>query len=747
MNEISIFKETVSKIDKDFKKKSGKKFEYIDMNSSKAKKYLENDKYYNKNFKNYNEKFTGEIAVCKDDDKLAGYIYIGAKRSKNEGFCQTLEVKKEYRGYGISNILLSDGIKKYGIIDLLVDKTNEVAIELYKKHGFVILDWDNKKQYWMKLKSKLNKDDTVINEGYIVNEPDIYYNKAKFDSGEINLCFITGLSGSGKSTMSTNYEKDKNVEVVHLDDLQCIKDDFTMDNLKEYGDLIYSYFNGHGKKWYITYDELVAKDDKGNYVLNFFENYERDLYQDFIKYAISYSKIHKDKKYILEGIWIYMNISYNDKKENWFDIKFFKDYALYIKGTSMLISKIRAAKRDSSDAKNKFERVKAFTRHISRNWKYYIIDEKRIKEFRDYYGKLAEQQESIKESVSIYNSSSYEKDINFRSLLKYKNIIVGEIHNRGMIQIYDKLLSIFKPDFFICEFADRARYFTREEIKERLDNCRDETSSPKSDDNVSCFYGYNRWCYELAYKYNIPLIGCNPGDKSNFKSMDEEDKYRESYMLKTIDEFTSKGKCVIQLGDHHLRSIPFDIGFLKFSNQTKDDRGIYKSINQLIVSNSSPIWDKYNNKSDTIIYRVKEEYETEKKYSIDSTNESVSENSLLNYKRININKESISKYKSLFRGLSHVKDNSFGYIYLDKDTVVGFIACENKDNIIWIQGLEINPRYRSKGLGTQLLNIACKNLKATHLSVNKKNTIAKKMYDTYGFTVYDETETMYFMKK
>lgn len=87
----------------------------------------------------------------------------------------------------------------------------------------------------------------VYSEGYIKNEPDIYYNKDKFDSGEINLCFITGLSGSGKTTMGNDMESD-NIEHIDMDDLHSVADRFTMDQLKEYGDLIYSYFNGPGKK-------------------------------------------------------------------------------------------------------------------------------------------------------------------------------------------------------------------------------------------------------------------------------------------------------------------------------------------------------------------------------------------------------------------------------------------------------------------------------------------------------------------
>ena len=118
------------------------------------------------------------------------------------------------------------------------------------------------------------------NESYIINEKDIYYNKDKFDSGEINLCFITGHSGSGKSTMGKKLE-DKGVEWIQLDDLQCIADRFTMDNLKEYGDLIYSYFNGEGKKFYVTQKYLVDNKIPGS-------EYEDKLYSEYNRYSIQY---------------------------------------------------------------------------------------------------------------------------------------------------------------------------------------------------------------------------------------------------------------------------------------------------------------------------------------------------------------------------------------------------------------------------------------------------------------------------
>lgn len=157
----------------DFKKKSGIKFAFIDIHDSRAKKYLDKNSFYKKNFKKIMSITNGEIAVDVDNDKLAGYIYVGAGKKgqdKNYGFIQTLEVLKQYRGYGLSNSLLDDAIKKYNAVDLTVYKDNEVAIKLYKKHGFVIIGYGNSKDksdYWMKLKTKLTKDEKIMNEAAI----------------------------------------------------------------------------------------------------------------------------------------------------------------------------------------------------------------------------------------------------------------------------------------------------------------------------------------------------------------------------------------------------------------------------------------------------------------------------------------------------------------------------------------------------------------------------------------------------
>ena len=203
-----------------------------------------------------------------------------------------------------------------------------------------------------------------INEGNMFNTKDIYYNKDKFDSGEINLCFITGHSGSGKSTMAKNMAIDE-IEYYELDDVIFNKEKFSMENFKEYGDLIYNFFNTVGKKYFVTAKE--CRDGRFDNI-----NYEKELITKFIDYSINYAKSHKNNKFVIEGIWLYLYI----------EPEKLKDCAVYIKGTSALISRIRATKRDFKNMEDKS--IKNKLNYIKNNIGF-ILDEKYIKKYRNYF--------------------------------------------------------------------------------------------------------------------------------------------------------------------------------------------------------------------------------------------------------------------------------------------------------------------------------------------------------------------------
>ena len=145
--------------------KNVKNIKYIDLNNKDAHDYLQSDKDYKKHYEKIKDDYDGEIAIDAKTNELVGYVFIKNKKSGEEGFISPLFVVKKYRGLGIGKTLLNHAINKYNAVDLVVDKDNTIAFNMYKKHGFVIIgDGNNKDQYWMKLKSKLSKDDTVITE-------------------------------------------------------------------------------------------------------------------------------------------------------------------------------------------------------------------------------------------------------------------------------------------------------------------------------------------------------------------------------------------------------------------------------------------------------------------------------------------------------------------------------------------------------------------------------------------------------
>ena len=200
-------------------------------------------------------------------------------------------------------------------------------------------------------------------EKYAHSEPDLYYKEESFNLGDTNLCFILGHSGSGKSMMARTLEGD-DIDHIELDDLLLTKDHFAMDDLKEYSDMFYNFFVGVGAKYYIGIKERnnISKED-----------YEDRIFIDFVNFAMDYANKHKEKKYSVEGIWIYL---YFD------DPSIFSDYAVFIKGTSFLKSKIRTIKREMKRDKEDLQDRKNMFGRETRN---YLLDENKIDNYRNFF--------------------------------------------------------------------------------------------------------------------------------------------------------------------------------------------------------------------------------------------------------------------------------------------------------------------------------------------------------------------------
>ena len=399
----TLYESVVSTIDQDYHSKKDSDYSYSSLSSSK------NIADFNRNmqivFKSKNdmskEKTHKSMKAIKFNGEIIGYIgfsryNIDGKKYLGIG---NFMIIPRYQSSGHGTKVIKDLIDRYkdtyDEIYCYVEKENTKAIQFYKRIADVNTKNLTKYGYYVCL---YRKGGSSMNESNIINQKDIYYNKDKFDSGEINLCFITGHSGSGKSTMARSMQNSK-VEHYELDDLnQNYK--FTDENLKEYGDLIYSFFKGPGKKYrYHSYEDMQnctnPLDDSG-------DEFDKCVNRDFVKYVMKYANSHKNTKFVIEGIWLYF----------FFKPEELKDYAVYIKGTSRILSAFRAAKRDSKDADSKTKRfLYSIKGTISTLYnKYSIEGEKLINKYRDYYGKLEKVDESyIEESLNLLKKLDEEK--------------------------------------------------------------------------------------------------------------------------------------------------------------------------------------------------------------------------------------------------------------------------------------------------------------------------------------------------
>lgn len=164
------------------------KFKIINFPNETSIKYLSKDSECKRYLDTLVKDDIGEIIIDTDKDKIAGYVFINNKKDK--GFIFNLIVKKEYRRQGLGTILAKDAMYKYKGKDLTVRKDNEVAVNLYKKLGFIVVgDGNSDKEYYMVYKPKMTKEmrDKLLE--YIserVNENLLYNDSVLYESLDLN---------------------------------------------------------------------------------------------------------------------------------------------------------------------------------------------------------------------------------------------------------------------------------------------------------------------------------------------------------------------------------------------------------------------------------------------------------------------------------------------------------------------------------------------------------------------------------
>lgn len=159
--------------------------------------------------------------------------------------------------------------------------------------------------------------------------------------------------------------------------------------------------------------------------------------------------------------------------------------------------------------------------------------------------------------------------------------------------------------------------------------------------------------------------------------------------------------------------------------------------------------ENYINGNDSKVIRIHEGT----KSVIDSNYKPKGKKDLSSFKKVHITESVINKYKKEYPFLSHVRCKDIkeyicdGYIWFDDNELVAMVgSCQyTDDKTKWVVSLEITNKYKGYGLSKQILDYATKTMNCKYLSVNKNNAVAKKIYDEYGFKVYQEDKTMYYM--
>lgn len=171
----------------------------------------------------------------------------------------------------------------------------------------------------------------MIDENIIFDKKDIVFNLDKWDSGQCNIIFITGLSGSGKSTMANELAEQYDAKILRLDYFQ---------NYYEIKNSNMSYNRWNNNTMLYLIDEYLKthpkiKKDIANFSSLDLESFQQYFLPFFVWLVLKVQK-NKNERYIIDGIHILLYVPYKDIKE----------YPLICINTSMIKSLVRHWLRD-----------------------------------------------------------------------------------------------------------------------------------------------------------------------------------------------------------------------------------------------------------------------------------------------------------------------------------------------------------------------------------------------------------------
>lgn len=245
--------------------------------------------------------------------------------SNDTGCVELLVVDEKERRKGYGTTLLNYAFNNFGGKYLEVRKSNAPAIGLYEKYGLRITD-----EYQGKTEALYRM--APATEAAFINHKDEYFNIDKWQrKKDENILYVTGLSGSGKSTVGKELAKKHKAVFIELDVFAW----------KDYVEDAYEYWNPNGymEETYAVYRAFLRSDiprfskdtPKNNHL-------KHAMYKKIFDWLYKYCQDRPDILFIWEGIAIFMGM----------DREFFIDKPMIIKGTSMHTSFKRMSLREAN---------------------------------------------------------------------------------------------------------------------------------------------------------------------------------------------------------------------------------------------------------------------------------------------------------------------------------------------------------------------------------------------------------------
>jgi dephospho-CoA kinase len=232
--------------------------------------------------------------------------------------------------------------------------------------------------YKYKNNEGIGKYKSII-ENVIFSKSDYTQNLDQWKAGTFNnILFITGHSGSGKTTTS------KELETKH----KAIR--IELDLFEHKQNVMNSKYKTKGDEYIYNY---VTKVNPGLKSIDFNKYSNDKFHNEFVKFFDWLIKeLNKDKEnlFIIEGVQLFTHV----------DMKNIKDKPLIVKGTSVISSLIARQKRDSDNSDWRTDLIKYFPKFF----KWYLEKEKQLGKFIN----------NIKES---YDSSFFYEYLTDKKLL------------------------------------------------------------------------------------------------------------------------------------------------------------------------------------------------------------------------------------------------------------------------------------------------------------------------------------------